>query len=45
MVGGELTDAIGTASISELVGHRQHLVGLQGRLQRYIAKCTVQCIF
>ena len=45
LVAGKLTHLIGHATESELIGHRQHLIGLQPRLQRHIAQCRVHRIF
>ena len=45
LVAGKLTHLIGHAAVGELIGHRQHLVGLQSCLQRHIAQCGVHRIF
>ena len=38
MVGGKLTHLVGLSGIGVLEGHGQHLVRLQGRLQRDVAQ-------
>ena len=45
LVGRELTHLIGLAAVGVLVGHGQHLVGLQARLQRHIAQGRVHGVF
>ena len=45
LVGSKLTHTEGLSIISELIGHRQHLVSLQRSLQRDIAKGRIQRIF
>ena len=44
-VGGELADLVGLSAIGVFVGHGQHLVGLEGLLQRHIAQGGVERVF
>ena len=41
-IGGELAHLVGHSAIGILIGHRQHLVGLQGGLERHIAQGGIQ---
>ena len=45
LVGSKLTHAEGLSIISELIGHSQHLVGLQRALQRDITQSGIQRVF
>ncbi len=44
-VGGELSHLVGHAAVGVLVGHGQHLVGLQGGLERHVSQCVVDGVF
>ena len=44
-IAGKLTDLIGSSTIGVLVGDGEHLVGLQGCLQRDVAHCIVDGVF
>ena len=44
-VGGELADLVGLSAVGVFVGYGQHLVGLEGLLQRHIAQCGVERVF